>query len=448
MEVSLIIEAGKDIKSKILGLRKHLEGIDHEFVVTDRGTEYRKWLSQQGDIQVIFVPDRRDTENLSIDMARNSNLVTYSDGDWEHSEKITKPRVTRSAPRKKIDVVRVSKAKSNMKKKHVRKVIEENRMLHISSFPDNTSGITEGLETMGRVECFNWRERTNAVGRATMNKELLSKIVELRPGTIFMEECFTGDVLPITIEQAKRSMTVGVVNWCGDMRETIPESMLSMGRVVDWTLMSNERQVREMLKLSIHSAFMPAGCATDLYKRVDADREQFPEDIIFLGSGGRKFENSALREQVVTELRKLYGDRFAVYGRGWNKRRYPWVKGFIEPEAAEAIAYSSCKIAIGISAFNADGYTSARMWKAMSSGACYLPRRFNGIEKWFTQQQEAAWWNTPSELFSHIKYYLSRDDERVRVADAGMKAVRADHSWEQRMRSVMRLVNGRTIRTF
>jgi len=84
----------------------------------------------------------------------------------------------------------------------------------------------------------------------------------------------------------------------------------------------------------------------------------------------------------------------------------------------------------------------------MSSGACYLPRRFNGIEKWFTQQQEAAWWNTPSELFSHIKYYLSRDDERVRVADAGMKAVRADHSWEQRMRSVMRLVNGRTIRTF
>jgi len=447
VEVSIILDAGPDIKKTLRDLRESVDWLKYEFIVTDRGTKHRKWLAQQGDVQVIFVNDDRETGELPELMARYVHILTLENGGWAHQE-IEKP-VSAVKEELRTEVLRsVSQIAERLgpKQKPRPPALSTDRILHISSFYANTVGITSALREFGEVKCFNWQTHVAESGAEAMNQALLATIREFRPGTIFMEECFTGDVRPETLRRAKRENHIGIINWCGDMREGIPPSMVAMGSAVDWTLISNRRQARDLLARGIQAAFLPAGCPTEIYKRMEPDHDAFPEDIIFLGSGGRKFPNSQLRLDVIQALHKKYRDRFGVYGRGWRKRSFPWVKPFIEPCEREAVAYSSCKIAIGISAFTAEGYTSARMWKAMGSGACYLPHYFPGIERWFKPQQEVAWWRTPKELISHIEYYLRRHDERQRMADAGMHEVRNNHSWEQRMQTALRILSGGKIK--
>ena len=463
MLVSIVLCADANIKNTICELRTHVKWADYEFVVVDRGTEHRRWLSQQGDIQVIALHDDREIADLPIKMAMSENVLIQDGDEWTYYQKpVVKKRavvpvveslnkstagessmatVTYVAP----NIVSAESVKAIRKAK---KRESARPILHISDFPANTAGITDALGRIRDTKVFDWKTSMKEVGRDKMNQTLLEYILDINPVAIFMEECFTGDVLPETIMKAKTKRTIGVINWCGDMRETVPESMLAMGDAVDWTMMSNQRQVKEMLANHIQAAFLPAGCAVDIYKPGPPDRGQFPADIVFLGSGGRSFANSGLRDGMVAVLHKRYGDKFAVYGRGWKRKLFPWVNAFIEPSELESVAYNSCKIAVGVSAFDADGYTSARMWKAMGSGACYLPHYFNGIESWFDQQKQVAWWRTGSELCNHIDYYLDNESERASLAQRGMDDVRSNHSWDQRMQTALRVLEGRKLKVF
>lgn len=344
--VSVLLEAGEHIDRTIRELRESVKFWKYEFIVIDRGSPKRVWLAQQGDVQLIVVPDRRECLETAHQMARyKARVIRQESGEWAfESRDIQEPPTISPVTKKKLFVPPP----------------DGFRILHISSFPDNTRGITESLKAYGEVECFDWKKNLKNKQEA-MNDELFRLSIDYQPSVIFMEECFTGDVLPETIRRIKRLLRVGVVNWCGDIREQIPASMLAMGAVVDWTMLSNRPQVAECIHKGIHAAFLPSGCATNIYKPVPPDREKYPADIIFLGSGGRDYPFSKLRTLIVEGLHKRYGERFAVYGRGWSKKQYPWVQPFIEPAEEEAVAYSSCKVAVGVSAFQVDGYTSARM---------------------------------------------------------------------------------------
>jgi len=431
ISVSIILNSDKDIKKTIKELRKSVRSFDYEFVVIAKGKEERRWLSQQGDTQLITVGDNRNLKDLISKIALHNDKLFLENGEWRHEYKI-------------VDIPVIIETKEPVS---FQKLPEGTRILHISSFPDNTTGITDALKVFGSVETFNWLKEKKETDIDKMNEALKWAALSFKPDIIFMEECFTGEVFPDTIKHIKSLLKVGVINWCGDIRAHIPASIINMAEAVDWTLISNYPQSEQLQKLGFNSAHLHSGAAIGLYKPMPPDKERFPEDIIFLGSGGRNYPLSPIRKAMCESLYKHYGDKFAVYGRGWRKKDYPYVKPFIDIED-EAIAYSSCKIAIGISAFDYENYTSARMWKAMASGALYLPYYFNGIEKLFVHHEHLAWWKRIPELHTFIDYYLARENDRKKVSKAGMEKVKAEHSWTARMETAIRLLKGRNIKVF
>jgi hypothetical protein len=413
-------------------LRESVSSFDYEFIVISRKKYQRVWLSQPGDVQLIVLHDNRNIDFLIYAMARHGNKIFEKGDSWEYCFKPVTSHV---------NIPKVSKLLQPVN-------VEGIRILHITSFPENTRGIFEALKIFGKVESFDWKKELKKSNRSEMNIALKWKALSFQPTFIFMEECFTGDVLPDTIKHIKSLLSVGVANWCGDIRKEIPRSLIKMGKVVDLSLMSNMPQVNRLNEMGIRATHLHAGAPIWLYRPVEPDRARFPEDIVFLGSGGRKYPLSPLREEMVWMLYKLYGGRFAVYGRGWKKGKYPFVKPFAEPEEDEAILYSSCKVAVGISAFDWEDYTSARMWKAMASGACYLPYYFNGIEKLFKYQEHLAWWKTLADLRAHISYYLNRENDRQTMAKNGYEKVKMEHSWTSRMEAVLRIVQGRKVKVY
>ena len=451
ISVSVILNADQDIKSTIKELRKSVKFFDYEFIVIDKGTQERHWLSQQGDTQLITLHDNRDLQGLIHRIARYGNRIYLDDGEWKYEYKpvniptIIEPKEKMLLPKLPEETRILPKLPEG--KMLLPKLPEEIRILHVSSFPDNTTGITEALKSFGSVETFNWLKEKNATNSEEMNEALKWAAISFRTDIIFIEECFTGDIFPDTIMHIKSLLKVGVINWCGDIRAHIPASMINMAEAVDWTLISNQPQVEQLQKMGFNAAHLHAGAPTWLYKPMTPDKERFPEDIIFLGSGGRNYPLSPLRKEMCESLYRRYGDKFAVYGRGWRKKDFPYAKPFIETKD-EAIAYSSCKVAVGISAFDWDNYTSARMWKAMASGALYIPYYFNGIEKSFVHHEHLAWWKRLPELYTFIDYYLAREADREKVSKAGMKKVIMEHSWTSRIETALRLLNGRKIKVF
>jgi len=429
--VSVVLNADQDIKSTIKELRKSVRSFDYEFIVIDKGTAERHWLSQQGDTQLVTLRDNRDLQGLIHRMARYNDKLYLDDGEWKYEyEPVNIPAI--NGPKETVSMP---------------KLPEGTRILHVSSFPANTTGITEALRVFGTVETFDWLKEKNATNVQEMNEALKWAAISFRPDIIFMEECFTGEVFPDTIKHIKSLLKVGAINWCGDIRAHIPASMITMAEAVDWTLISNQPQAEQLQKMGFNSAHLHSGAPIWLYKTMPPDKERFPEDIIFLGSGGRNYPLSPLRKEMCESLYRRYGDKFAVYGRGWRKKSYPYAKQFIEVKD-EATAYSSCKVAIGISAFDWENYTSARMWKAMASGALYLPYYFSGIEKMFVQQGHLAWWKRIPELHTFIDYYLAREKEREKVSKAGMEKIKESHSWTARIETALRLLRGRKIKVF
>jgi hypothetical protein len=77
------------------------------------------------------------------------------------------------------------------------------------------------------------------------------------------------------------------------------------------------------------------------------------------------FPLSAHRAELVHALRDAFGDRFRVYGRGWN---YKGVRPTRDAQE-EAAIYRGCTVAIHADHFAREGFYSDRWFKAQACGA-------------------------------------------------------------------------------
>src|SRR5262249_15839183 len=74
-------------------------------------------------------------------------------------------------------------------------------------------------------------------------------------------------------------------------------------------------------------------------------------------------------------------------------------------------------------------------------GAMLLTRRVaNGQEILFKEGQHLAAFATESELYQQIDHYLTHEEERARIAAAGLAEVRARHTLQQRLEQLLQSV--------
>lgn len=70
------------------------------------------------------------------------------------------------------------------------------------------------------------------------------------------------------------------------------------------------------------------------------------------------------------------------------------------------------------------------------AGGFYLVEHVPEYESLFTPGVEVETWKTPRELVSKIRHYLTHDDERRKIAAAGERRARAEHTWAHRFEAL------------
>lgn len=312
----------------------------------------------------------------------------------------------------------------------------EMRVLHVAlNTPTDTQpGLERALRALGPYKQLDWQQIKNEYGLMLMNQRILDEAIEFKPDLIFIQ--VQTDVLDPFMLYKLKSILPGCViaNWNGDVRPTMPPWMSVIGAKIDLTLITNKSQTAEYLRKGCRRVeYLQIGFDEEVFKPDDGKRDGKP--VVFMGSNYGQFPLSEERLQMVRLLELKYGKQFRVFGQGWGE------EDKMLDHHAEAQAYNRAQIAIGISAFDYECYTSDRLFRAMGSGVLYLTKYFSGLETMFENGEHLIWWRDIAELPGLIDTYLDRAEKgREYIAKTGCEYVHKHHTWLSRAFQLRKMV--------
>ncbi len=168
-------------------------------------------------------------------------------------------------------------------------------------------------------------------------------------------------------------------------------------------------------------AFIPNICDPDIQYKYDVD-ENWKADIIFTG----KVEHTRLdrnneRYDLVSRLSKMENSR--VYGT----LGVPRIEGV---DYFHAISGAKIGLSINI-ANNVSLYHSDRLINYISCGTLALAKRVPDTDLLFVDGVHVKYFDTAEEFFELADWYLKHDQEREKIAMAGMQRAHTEFNCEK-----------------
>ncbi len=232
------------------------------------------------------------------------------------------------------------------------------------------------------------------------------------------------DTLPIVREMKKELKTIGtrVIYWFCDPEHPKKEDLSD---IIDTMFLTNRGQIDEYKSAyNLKRVFyMPQGFDPYVQHRLNLPQVY---DVGFAGAISRELLHRSRRELINT-LQARY-----------NVKTSNSVRNNI------AEFYSQSKTAFGASDFDYELYTSNRFFVALGCGACYVTKKFKGIELLAENKKHLLHFETKEEMLDLMDYYLSHDSEREKIRDAASKLALAKHTNEYRMRNILDIMEGKT----
>lgn len=275
---------------------------------------------------------------------------------------------------------------------------------------------------------------TDYIELSTGDKEVNQKAIQMakafKPDIIFMQIQAQGIIHIETVKELKKTGAF-IINWNGDIRHQTPNWMIDMAQFVDRTLFSNLRDSKNVM----NGGYLEIGYDPEIYSP-NGSHYVLPE-IGFFGNnyGAGKFPLSRLRIEMNNLLKRQYRDKYAVYGNNWINTRM----NFNHSQAEEAKAYRGIKIGINLSHFDEPMYTSDRIYRIMGSGCFCLAKKYEQMP--FVDGLHLRTWTNFRELLELINYYLEHDDERRDIAKQGHDFVRANYTFDNMVKNIIKIYN-------
>lgn len=150
---------------------------------------------------------------------------------------------------------------------------------------------------------------------------------------------------------------------------------------------------------------------------------QYKCDVSFIGSYSPK------KAELLDRLCKAFpAEKCCIWGGSWQgvTEAQHIYRGspVLGREYAKAVQASKINLGLlfegGASALEPDKITS-RTFAIPCAGGFMLHERTEEVLRYFEEGQEAAFFDGPEEMIDKIKYYLSHEDERAAIAEAGRR---------------------------
>ncbi|MCX7703239.1 MAG: glycosyltransferase [Planctomycetota bacterium] len=195
--------------------------------------------------------------------------------------------------------------------------------------------------------------------------------------------------------------------------------------------------LEEFRKKGINGVYFDQGIDPEV-TRPGLFRPSLSADVGFLGTyyeGNERFK-----------LLKGVSENFAL--RIWSQKPHKWKqKGFesVEPPLFDEQVGDVCasvKILLGINiTHRIAGYWSNRHYLVTGAGGFYLCKYTPGLEEVFKNREHLVWFESIDEAIRLIRFYLSNESERKRIAKNGMELTRSCYTYKQRAEHILKVLS-------
>jgi spore maturation protein CgeB len=285
------------------------------------------------------------------------------------------------------------------------------------------------------------------VERALVRKALMKKISEFSPQAILV---IKGDRIPLElIHEIKEEFNITVANYWIDDPHSIKVSR-TISPAYDY-FFTNDPDLVQVHKESgcPHVGFLSFGYVPDLHKKIQLTQEEYNKygsDICFAGtvSEGRIKILEALSEFNL----KVWSPRFFYKLKGdyrAEKNKIPPSSPLYSKITDRSVwgeelvkTYSASKIVLNI--HSPQPVPIMRDFEVTGCGAFLLTDHARSLETMFKPGEEIILYENIEDLKNKVKYYLSHDQERERIAGKGQLRARRDHTYARRMEELISFI--------
>jgi hypothetical protein len=236
-----------------------------------------------------------------------------------------------------------------------------------------------------------------------------------------------------------------IVNWDGDQHYEPDDPARRWFRILgmecDMSLVANTAHPARYATLGVrHPGYLPVGYDPDVY--CPRAWRGNVADVVFLGNHYPHLDAYLPRAALVHLLAATLGDRFSVYGHGWELRQAR--PAVFHGEAAEV--YASSRAAIAISSHSLPRCTSDRLFYAMASGALVCVEHFPDMAALgLLHGVNCLVWHEPGELLEQLRNFTDWDEAPLAawsdMRGAAAEMARTLHTWHVRIGELMAMVD-------
>jgi spore maturation protein CgeB len=272
---------------------------------------------------------------------------------------------------------------------------------------------------------------------------LLARVRDFRPDLVFFLAQAPAD--PRLLRQLRAEGPL-LAYWFVEDFQVFPYWRDLAPEVDVFFTLQREPFFRELTELGQkNAAFLPLAADPEIYRPLDltpAEQRQFGAAVAFVGAGYRN------RREF---FHGLLDFDFKIWGSEWNLNSP--LGPFIQNQGARVSAEEAVKIFnasrinlnlhsspyyLGI---NPEGdYLNPRTFDLAAAGAFQLVDPRLQLPEFFTPEEEVAIFHDLAEAREKIAFFLSQEEERLRVAQRGRERCLRDHTYSIRMEQALDVI--------
>ncbi|HVD59670.1 MAG TPA: glycosyltransferase [Gemmatimonadaceae bacterium] len=276
------------------------------------------------------------------------------------------------------------------------------------------------------------RRAKRLIGRRFTQQWVKQNARRFRPDFVFLSKCLALD--PETVAGITRdrpnAMWYHDPQWYADLDRPDIGHIATIGKLARTFFITGfDDKWREN---GLRAKFLPAAGDADIHPVAHDNR--YAADMTFIGTG----YDAARAEFIVALSREI---KVTVWGLGWEqwKNKLDWRGRPVEGKEFASVC-SSSKIVLGINPQRAAGgtnYTSDRTWMVILAGGMYLGEYTSGMGAMLEDGVHCMWYRNLDDSLNRARSLLSDPELRNTIRIEGEKFVRANHSYDQRVRFLL-----------
>jgi len=283
---------------------------------------------------------------------------------------------------------------------------------------------------------FDFMSLVQVHGPERMNRLLLDAVRSEKPDLLFCV-LFQDEIDPAVIRHVSENTDTVTLNWFTDDHWRFDSFSRHWAPCFNWVVTTSQSAWKKYAALGYRNVIKSQwACNHFSYRKLDLP---LAYDVTFVGMAHGD------RRQVIAELQRA-GINVRVWGFGWETGRLSqedMIRVFNQsrinlnftnpisvPRKRRFMIWKNWRR-------DARNQIKGRTFEVPGCGGFLLTGRAEDLEDYYVDGKEVVIFKNIRDLINKIRYYLTHEDERATIAQAGYERTLREHTYEKRFREIL-----------